>query len=299
MSTYTGTANNDNWTVVNPGTFALDGLGGTDVLYLGTSLRSSYVITRGADGAVHVDSVSGASAALHATLLNMEVLVFDNRRDTLTLSTYFNDPAPATLLGTDGNDRLTPAGNVTLVDAGAGIDTVSLAQPAGAFQLKATTGGFALNPAAGGSSLALKNVERLQFSDRQLALDLDGHAGLVARILGAVFGAASVRNPEYVGIGLQAADGGMDAEALVQLALDARLGAAAGAADVVTLLYTNVVGQAPGDADRAAYVALLDNHTFTPGSLGLMAATTALNDQNIDLVGLAAGGLPFIGQAPG
>lgn len=295
MSTYTGTANNDNWTVVNPGTFTLDGLGGTDVLYLGTSLRSAYVITRSGDGAVHVDTVSGASAALHATLLNMEVLVFDNKRDTLTLSTYFNDPAPTTLLGTDGNDRLTPGGSVMQVDGKAGIDTVSLAQPASAFQLKATASGFALSPAAGGSALALKNVERLQFTDRQLALDLDGHAGLVARILGAVFGASSVKNAEYAGIGLQAADGGMGAEALVQMALDARLGPNAAAADVVTLLYTNVVGLAPGDADRAAYVALLDNHTYTPGSLGLMAATTALNDQNIDLVGLAATGLPFTG----
>ena len=296
MATFTGTSADNNWTVVNPGTFTLDGLGGTDTLYLGTSLRSAYTITRAADGAVHVDSVSGASAALHATLYNMEVLVFDNKKDTLDLASHFGvTPPPPPLVGTSGDDRLTPAAGVTRVDGAGGIDTVVLGQPAAAYQLKATASGFALSRTDGSSTLALAQVERLQFTDRQLALDLGGHAGLVARILGAVFGADAVKNAEYVGIGLRYADGGMADEALVQLALDARLGTGASAADVVNLLYTNVVGQAPGEADRAAYVALLDNHSQTPGSLGLMAATTSLNDQHIDLVGLAGTGLLFTG----
>ena len=34
------------------------------------------------------------------------------------------------------------------------------------------------------------------------SLDLDGHAGMTARILGAVFGASSIGNSAYVGIGL-------------------------------------------------------------------------------------------------
>ena len=295
MATFTGTSADNNWTVVNPGTFTLDGLGGTDTLYLGTSLRSAYTITRAADGAVHVDSVSGASAALHATLYNMEVLVFDNKKDTLNLDSYFGVTPPPPLVGSSSDDRLTPAAGVTRVDGAGGIDTVVLSQPAAAYQLKTTASGFALSRTDGSHTLALAQVERLQFTDRQLALDLDGHAGLVARILGAVFGADAVKNAEYVGIGLRYSDSGMTDQALVQLALDARLGAGASSTDVVNLLYTNVVGQAPGDADRAAYVALLENHSQTPGSLGLMAATTSLNDQHIDLVGLAGTGLLFTG----
>ena len=295
MATFTGTSADNNWTVVNPGTFTLDGLGGTDTLYLGTSLRSAYTITRAADGAVHVDSVSGASAALHATLHNMEVLVFDNKKDTLNLDSYFGVTPPPPLVGSSSDDRLTPAAGVTRVDGAGGIDTVVLSQPAAAYQLKTTASGFALSRTDGSHTLALAQVERLQFTDRQLALDLDGHAGLVARILGAVFGADAVKNAEYVGIGLRYSDSGMTDQALVQLALDARLGAGASSTDVVNLLYTNVVGQAPGDADRAAYVALLENHSQTPGSLGLMAATTSLNDQHIYLVGLAGTGLLFTG----
>lgn len=403
MATFTGTNADNNWTVVNPGTFTLDGLGGTDTLYLGTSLRSAYTITRAADGAVHVDSVSGASAPLRATLYSIEVLVFDNKKDTLNLATLFGDvaapvlvsaspadeatavavgasivltfsepvvrgsgsivlkdagggalasfdvatssritvsgstvtidpvsdlpsgtvvrveipagalkdtagnayagltthnfttAAPPALVGGSGNDRLTPEPGVTRVDGGAGIDTVVMGQPAGAYQLSATATGHALARADGSGSVTLTQVERLQFSDRQLALDLAGHAGQVARILGAVFGAEAVKNPEYVGIGLRYLDGGMSDEALVQLALDARLGPGARATDVVTLLYTNVVGQPPSDAERAGYVALLDNHSQTPASLGLLAATSSLNDLHIDLAGLAATGLAFIG----
>jgi hypothetical protein len=63
MATIMGTANNDSWTVVQAGTFTLDGLSGVDTLNLGTSKQSDYVIAQQSDGAVTVDSVSGASAS--------------------------------------------------------------------------------------------------------------------------------------------------------------------------------------------------------------------------------------------
>ena len=62
-------------------------------------------------------------------------------------------------------------------------------------------------PGIGGFD-SLAGVERLQFADQQLALDLDGAAGQAARLLGAVFGPASVPNPGYVGIALSLLDGG-------------------------------------------------------------------------------------------
>ena len=102
MATYTGTSADNSWTLVTPGTFSLDGLDGVDTLYMGTSLRSSYVFSKSSDGAVHVDSISGASGVLHATLYNMEVLVFDSKRDTMDLRTYFANNLPTgtlTILG--------------------------------------------------------------------------------------------------------------------------------------------------------------------------------------------------------
>ena len=112
MPIYTGTAANNSWTVINPGTFTVDGLGGTDTLALGTSLRSAYKITLGSDGAVHVDSVSGASQQLHATLYNMELLTFNSGRDVLDLSIHFGDKEPPTVTISD-NIAGIANGNVT------------------------------------------------------------------------------------------------------------------------------------------------------------------------------------------
>jgi hypothetical protein len=80
MATTTGTAADEAWIVVSAGTFTLNGLGGVDTLFLGTSLTKDYTVSSWTDG-IHVDSVSGASAALHATLQNMEVLVYNSGHD--------------------------------------------------------------------------------------------------------------------------------------------------------------------------------------------------------------------------
>ena len=141
----------------------------------------------------------------------------------------------------------------------------------------------------------LINIERIKFSDFSLALDLDGNAGITAKILGAVFGQESVSNKTYVGIGLNLLDGGMSYEALMQLAINAALGAnAANYTAVVDLLYENVVGFPPSTADETYFVELLDSGAYTVASIGVMAADTALNQANIDLVGLSQTGLEYL-----
>jgi hypothetical protein len=496
LATYTGTDANNSWTVVNPGTFTLDGLGGIDTLYLGTSRRSDYRITQGSDGSVHVDSVSGASQQLHATLRNMEVLVFDNKKDTLELSTLFGDttaptvtitdnrdsvtnaavtytlnfsenvtglaandftvsnghvvsvagsgarytvvvdpathvngtlgltlvagavtdasnnpnaakaaagqaidtlppawtavsptdgaanvavdrdivvtfnepivrgsglivirdlggntvasydgssanvavqgqtltihpsdmlPSGSTLVveltkssvldalgnafegssytfstgdgvvGTSGNDSFTAASGHYQIDGAGGLDTVDFSGLRANYAVSHAAGSFTVTASDGSSVIDLSHVERLQFSDVNLALDLDGHAGETAMVLGAVFGADAVGNQAYVGIGLQLLDGGFSFDGLMQLALDARLGSGASHTDVVDLLYENVVGSAPNPEAEAYYVGLLDSQQVSTAGLGIVAAETELNLSNIDLVGLTATGLLYTG----
>lgn len=127
------------------------------------------------------------------------------------------------------------------------------------------------------------------------AYDLAGNAGTVAKILGAVFGPAAVGNQRYVGIGLHyLEEQGYGDEALARLAIDARLGQGASHAQVVDLLYTNVVGQPPAADVRAGFVAMLESGSVSVGGLGLLAANTPLNQANIDLVGLASTGLDYL-----
>jgi hypothetical protein len=297
-STYKGTSGNDSWTVTNPGTFTLDGLDGIDTLYLGTSLRSAYTVTQSSDGAVHVDSVSGASGVLHATLYNMEKLVFANGRDTLDLTTLFNQTT--SLTGTAQNDLLSVTSKSAKVDGMSGIDTVALSAAASDFNLQTSASGFELVRKDGSGTVSLTNVERLTFSDQKLALDLNanagngGNAGSVAKILGAVFGAGAVARPDFVGIGLSLLDSGNYTEtSLLGYALDVALGPNASPQAVVDLLYYNLVGVKPDAQTEKSFVDLITNHTYTAASLGDMAANTDLNKANIHLTGLQQTGLAY------
>jgi hypothetical protein len=140
----------------------------------------------------------------------------------------------------------------------------------------------------------LTSTERLHFSDVNVALDIAGDAGTVAKLLGAVFGAAAVSNESYVGIGLVYADAGWSDASLSQLALDARFGGAVSHTALVNTLYTNVVGMAPDAGALGYYVAQLDSGAQTETGLTLMAAQTDLNAAHIGLTGLAAAGLEYI-----
>jgi len=199
--------------------------------------------------------------------------------------------------GTVGNDHFLNTDAAETIDGSAGVDTFVIGANAVSSQMERSSGIIHLTYAADSSvSDALINVERIKFSDFSVALDVSGNAGTTAKILGAVFGKASVANKEYAGIGLQLLDGGMSYLNLMQAAINAKLGAGASNVAVVNLLYTNVVGYAPPVGDRDFYVGLLDSGTHTQASLGVLAADTALNTVNVNLVGLANSGLEYLPQ---
>ena len=135
-------------------------------------------------------------------------------------------------------------------------------------------------------------IERLQFSNVSVAMDLSGNAGTVAKLIGAVFGVQTVANKQFVGIGLKYADAGMSTLDLAALAMQAAGKSAP--TDVVNLLWTNVVGSAPSAEQAQPYVDMLRGST-TIAQLVQLAADTGLNAQNIGLVGLAQTGLEYIG----
>lgn len=197
--------------------------------------------------------------------------------------------------GGAGSDLLEGLGGNDRIDGGSGIDRALYAGARGGYTLqRGADGSFTLQAAAGSEGRdTLIGVERLGFADRSLALDLDGAAGTTARYLGAVFGRGAVANTGYAGIGLSLLDSGTTPAALMQLALDARMGTGFGHDTLVELLYTNLVGQAPTVAERQFWVGTLSSGQYTPVTLAQMAAALDLNAQNIDLVGLVANGLGY------
>jgi Ca2+-binding RTX toxin-like protein len=184
------------------------------------------------------------------------------------------------------------AGNDELI-GGAGVDTAVHGGARANYQVQG--GGVAISGPDGNDTL--NGVERMRFSDLSLAFDVNGGgaAGNTAKLLGAVFGAAAVQNESYAGIGLGIFDNeGANYAAVANYAIRAALGNSIANADLVRLLYTNVVGTAPSDAELNTYVGLLNNGTYTQVSLTLLAADHPLNTDRIDLTGIAQNGLEYI-----
>lgn len=205
------------------------------------------------------------------------------------------------LYGGAGDDTITGGAGNDTIDGGSGTDIeVYSGNRADHSITRNTDGSYTVRdqrafilPGGDGSD-SLTYVERLQFSDMGLALDLAGNAGAVAKILGAVFGAGALANGQWVGIGLSYVDAGMSYADLMQLALSARLGAGYSDEAEIRLLYQNLLGISPTQTDIATWSGAIAAKQFTQASLAVMAADTTLNAANIQLTGLAASGLDYI-----
>jgi Ca2+-binding RTX toxin-like protein len=247
----------------------IEGLGGIDEV----SYASSYsgvtvdlVAGTGRDGMGSTDQLSGIENVTGSP--HDDVLVGGIGRNYLS-----GAAGDDSLAGGSGNDYLDPgSGNDTIV-GGDGIDIAAYHGVRSDHVLTAATAGWSLDgTAAESGNDELIGVERIWFLDMGLALDIDGHAGMIAKILGSVFGPAGLANPDYAGWGLYYADTGMPYEDLIRLALEARLGPGAADEAVVDLLHANVMG-APPDADmRAYFVSKIRDGTFTQASLAMAAA---------------------------
>ncbi|MDP2793027.1 MAG: hypothetical protein Q8O25_02930 [Sulfurisoma sp.] len=252
--------------------FSTDGMVTTAI---GTSYDYGYSVTVQADGKILV-----AGASSNGTNTDFALVRYNTDG---SLDTGLSD---TTEIATAGNDTLT--GGLTNLDGGSGIDTVTYSTARTSHTVTNSSNGYTV------SGFNLTNIERLHFTDVNLALDVTGNAGTTAKILGAVFGAASVSNTAYVGIGLSYLDNGMSYPDLLLLALNARLGAGFSNAAEVNLLYQNLVGSLPSVADLDYWTGTLTSGQFTQASLAVTAADLDLNTTNINLVGLAQVGIEYV-----
>lgn len=283
----------------------LKGGDGNDVLRGGTGTDTAmYTLTRDRyTVSLLADSVQVTGPEGTDTLTEIERLQFSDQFVTLGARVAGSGAADQLsgtegadeITGLEGDDRLTGNGGDDRIDGGPGIDVSVYSRTRTEYLTQRAADGSLVVQAqtsADGRDTLLQ-VERLAFTDQYVAFDLDGHAGTTARILGAVFGRESVSNKAYAGIGLKLLDSGTSDAALMQMALDARMGPGFTHDTLVDLLYTNLVGQAPSPADHAFWVGTLNAGTYTPVSLAQMAAALDLNASNIGLSGLATFGLGY------
>lgn len=202
-----------------------------------------------------------------------------------------------TLSGTSAADELAGFAGNDSINGSAGIDVARYQGTRASAKLTHTGNQWTVTSAIDGTD-TLINVERLQFTDTRVALDLNGNAGSVAKLIGAVFGTPLLERADLVGIGLSLLDKGMSYASLVNAAVQTplfeQLAGGRSNTQFVEFLYSNVIGHAPDAATRAVFVGMLDRGEHTQSSLALLAAETPQNALHIDLVGLADTGIAYL-----
>jgi hypothetical protein len=203
-----------------------------------------------------------------------------------------DNPQPTNVAPTPGNDQFDARPGANIIDGGEGIDQVVYELNRADFDLIANLDSFVVQSKNGTYSNTLKNIERIKFNDTSIALDVDKEqiGGQAVLALGALLGPDSINNPAVVGLVVGLLDDGMSFDELAVAAIEA-LSLQSNDA-LVTTLWTNIVGAAPSESDKASVIALLDSGT-TPTELIRLAAYNEANETNVDLVGLAQRGLEF------
>lgn len=157
------------------------------------------------------------------------------------------------LVGNAGNNVLAASAGGGLLDGKEGLDTALFGGQRAAYAVSGDGATVSVVDLANGSTSKLTSVERLQFSDTSVALDVHGNAGEAYRLYQAAFN----RTPDKAGLGfwIDSFDKGVSlvdaARGFVNSAEFASLyGANASDAQYVEALYGNVLHRTP---DAAGY----------------------------------------------
>ena len=194
--------------------------------------------------------------------------------------------------GGAGNDQVTGGGGNDNIDGGIGIDIAIFSGASKGYKISTeATSVLVTGDAITDGIDTLLNIERIRFSDKSIAIDLNGNAGISAKVIGAVLGKTQVQNLTYVGLGLSYLDKGMSYSDLSALALTA-VGATTNDA-VVSTLWKNVIGTDATAEIKAPYIKMLTDG-MKVGDLVVLAADTSFNTTNINLVGLAQTGIEYL-----
>jgi hypothetical protein len=150
--------------------------------------------TVGSDGKWAIDTSPLPNGSYTVSVISLDKV----NATTATSRASFTINDPNNITGTSGNDTLKPGAGNNAVDGGAGIDTAVYAGSRSNFTVAQEAWGFGVTDKAGNNGHdALINVERVQFDDGWLALDIDGTAGQIFRLYSAAFG----RPAEAAGLG--------------------------------------------------------------------------------------------------
>lgn len=196
-----------------------------------------------------------------------------------------------TISGGDGRDRIDGGAGNDAIDGGTGLDTAVYAGARTSFTVTKTTSGFTVTDNAGTAGTdTLTSVERIQFTDGILAIDIGTFqtAGEAYRIYRAAF----ARTPDNGGLKywIDQMDNNGQSDQLVahNFIVSAEFQSLYGAnpthSQLVTAMYQNVLNRAPDQSGFDYWKGLLDNNQITPEQLLINFSES---NENVTAVGSA------------
>ena len=218
-----------------------------------------------------------------------------NAKSALADST-FTVSSTANLVGTAGKDTLTATAGNNAIDGQDGIDTVVYAGPRANYTVAKETWGYGVTDKVGnGGHDAVINVERLQFDDTGVALDINGSAGQAYRL----YQAALDRPAESAGLGywIYQLDRGLSLDDMVQDIINTqpefiqKYGSNPTDAQFVNLLYANVLHRSPDQAGYDFWLNALTTHNTT--HVGIVKFFSESPENQAQVIGTIQDGIAY------
>lgn len=276
--------------------FIWDGVGNDAIDASGASQGATLYLTPGQWGhigakATYITAPGQVTVNYNSSIENLIGTRFDDK--------LYGTTGGNTITGGGGNDVLHGLGGGDTLDGGEGLDRAVFTGARSSYTIERQVVGFQVEGTGVAVSDGLNRllgIERVQFADRHVALDLTGggNAELVARLIGSFYGTQHVTNADYCGIGLWALDSGTYTfTRLVETVLGGKFGPRPDNGAVVDLLFQNIVGQLPSSADRATFVGGLERGEYTQTQLVDYAVKLDATGTKIGLTGLQESGLVY------
>jgi Ca2+-binding RTX toxin-like protein len=270
-----------------------NGRGGNDILYGGTG-NDVYVLNSPLDSVIEYSGEGEDTIWVNISysinnLSNIEnlrgvgsvgIILTGNEADNLISGSTGND----TIYGGTGNDKVFFNGSTT------------------SYSITKTVQGYSVRDTSGINGVdTLINIERLQFSDKNIALDVshDGNAGKALEFIG-MLAFNKVTDKAIVGEIISYFDQLPNMHDICQLAISGGLTRALAGGDssnaaLAQLVFRNVVGHEASSGDVDSLVSYMDgrNASYSQADFLSIIAGIDLNQSHVNLVGLQTTGLEY------
>jgi len=240
--------------------------------------------------------VAGLAALLYQQNPNATSTEIINK--IISGSMVTDSPAKAALLSgsTSGADKFVSTSATESFDGGAGLDILQLHGVRANYVINHNGAVFTVADNSGADGVdTVTNLERLVFTDKNVALDISGDAGQVYRLYQAAFG----RTPDQSGLGfwINAKDTGVSINDIAKQFMTSAeaiklYGANPSNEVLVDSVYQNVLHRAPDQAGHDFWLNAMNNGQSNVSDLVLSFADSAENVAN--LIGVMNNGFDYI-----